>query len=330
MNILAYGIEADNTGKFLEINDLVGKANITFAKGVFSLEDESILDNIEAISILTNSYIGEKEAKLLSEKGVKYVLTRSVGTEHIDYNSLRKYKIKAANIPSYSPNAISEHTIMLLLSILRKMKLGQKMIREHNFGTGSICAREVRMMTVGVVGAGRIGSLTIKALNGLGAKVIYVERKEKVEVSKYAELVNMEELYARADMIVLHCPLTSDNYHMINKETLKKCKNGVVIINTSRGGLVDIEDILEALDEGKVSGYGVDVYEDENAFIRKDFDGKKTSDELFEKLIQKDNVIYTPHIGFYTDEALYEMLKISLENAYEYEIKDRCKNEIVV
>ncbi len=328
MKLLIYGMTEDEKKTLVEIRQQVDVEEIAFADGIFTKDRIAEVDGFRAIWIMTNSMIGEEEARLLSEHGVRYIVSRATGIDHLDLEALRKYGIKAANVPSYSPNAISEHTLMLLLNALRHMRRSEAMVARRDFGIAGLCGREIRTMTIGVIGAGRIGTLTIKALAALGAKVLVHARHVHLDLVGIATQVSLSEIWERSDAIVLHCPLTKENTHLIGKETLEQCKPGVVVVNTARGGLVDGKAMLDALKKGKVSAFAMDVYETEDDFVRIDFEGKPTGDPVFEELLAREEVIYTSHISFLTDRALYEIMRISLENASEYEKNGICHNEV--
>ena len=241
---------------------------------------------------------------------------------------MKKYGIKAANVPSYSPGSVSEHAMTLLLMLLRRMKRNQKMVRDCNYKVDGIRGRELRSMTAGVFGSGKIGALTIQALAGFGCQVLVCDPFEKEEIKEIAEYVTRETLLKNSDVILIHCPLDENNYHLISEKSLQQCKDGVVIVNTARGGLVDAEAVLHGIETGKISGFAFDVYEGEDSIVRNDFEGAYPPDPVFEKLCEKDNVIYTAHISFYTDEAVEALVRISTENIEEFFKTGRCKNEI--
>ncbi|MBO5488222.1 MAG: hypothetical protein J5988_15075 [Eubacterium sp.] len=328
MRLLIFGTTKEEQQRILTLNETVALEKVDFAEGIFTRDRVKEVQGYDGIWIMTNSSIGEPEAKVLKEAGVRYIISRATGIDHLDIKALEKYGLKAANVPSYSPNAISEHTILMLLSALRKMKRNQNMIARRDFGIQGICGREVRMMTVGVIGSGRIGSLTIQALKGLGAEVLVNAPVVNPAIEEIATYVSLDELLEKSDAILLHCPLTEENYQIISRESLEKCKDGVVLVNTARGGLVDAKSILEALKTGKVSSFAMDVYEGEDDFVRMDFHGKAMEDSVLEELLNREDVIYTAHVGFLTDQALYEIMRISLENAAEYEKKGCCQNEV--
>lgn len=328
MRLLIFGTTKEEQQRILTLNETAALEKVDFAEGIFTLDRVKEVQGYDGIWIMTNSSIGEPEAKALKEAGVHYIISRATGIDHLDIKALEKYGVKAANVPSYSPNAISEHTILMLLSALRKMKRNQNMIAKRDFGIQGICGREVRMMTVGVIGSGRIGSLTIQALKGLGAEVLVNAPVVNPAIEEIATYVSLDELLEKSDAILLHCPLTEENYHIISRDSLKKCKDGVVLVNTARGGLVDAKSVLEALKTGKVSSFAMDVYEGEDDFVRMDFHGKAMEDPVLEELLNREDVIYTAHVSFLTDQALYEIMRISLENALEYEKKGCCQNEV--
>lgn len=328
MKLLILGTTEEEEQIIREINKKIQVDELSFASGILTLENMDQVDGYDAIWIMTNSPIGEAEAKILHQKGVRYILSRATGFDHLDLEALQKYQIKAANVPAYSPNAISEHTILLFLSVLRNMKHTQSLVRKRNFGIDGICGREIRMMTVGVIGCGRIGQLTIRALHGLGGKVLVHSRTVKPEVADCAEFVSLEQIWNQSDAIILHCPVSEQNYHLINQDTLARCKDGLVLVNTARGKLVDGKSVLDGLRKGKVSAFAMDVYETEDDFVRMDFHGEGMKDSIFEQLLQREDVLYTPHVSFLTDQALYEMMQISLENAVQYQKNGTCENEL--
>lgn len=329
MRLLMFGMTEEEQKLAAEFLPDGKDFKIDFADGVLDAAAMKQVAGYDAVSILSNSQIGEKEAKQLREAGVKYITTRSTGIDHIDRNALKQYGLKAANVPSYSPNAISEHTILLFLAALRNIKRSQHLTENQDYGINGLRGREIRMMTVGVIGAGKIGTLTIRALHGFGARVLVNAPHERKEVSKIAQYVSLDELYRQSDAILLHCPLTDENYHMINEDTITKCKDNLILVNTARGGLIDGKAVLKTLQCGKIQTFAMDVYETENLFVRKSFHDEEFPDSIFQELCSREDVIYTSHIGFLTDQACMEMIKITLENVEEYAKCGSCKNEIV-
>lgn len=282
----------------------------------------------DAVGIVVNCRVTEKIAKTLSEAGVRYLLTRAAGTDHLDMEAIQRYNIKAANVPIYSPNAIAEHTILLTLSALRHLKEQIMRNEKYNFSIAGLQGRELRNMTVGIVGTGRIGCTTIQGLSGFGCKMLAYDKWERKDMKQFVTYVTLDELLLSSDVLIFHCPLTEDNYHMINEASLKKCKQGVVIVNCARGGLLDHEAVLKALKSGRVGALAMDVYEKEQLFLRKDKSREGLQDELIKELLMREDVIYTSHTAFYTDEAISNIIETSFQNLYEYVTTGECANEV--
>lgn len=300
----------------------------TYVDDILTEQTLPLVEGSEAVSILSNSQINETMAQALKEKGVKFITNRGTGVDHINAAAVKAAGLDAANVPGYSPESISENTILLLLSLLRKMKRNQEMIKANNYKVDGIRGKVLRGMTVGVFGSGRIGSITIEILKGFGCNVLVNDVYENPKVKEIATYVSREELLSQADVVILHCPLLKDTYHLINEETLSQMKDGAILINTARGGLMDAAAVLAALESGKLSAFAFDVYEGEDDIVRKDFQGQYPPDETFKALCERENVIYTAHISFFTDEAAAELVRISTANIAEYFTTGSCKNSI--
>ena len=248
--------------------------------------------------------------------------------EKIDKNAIKKCGIKAANVPGYSPNAISEHTVLLILSLLRKMKTQLKRIEEQYFFLNGLRGRELKSMTVGVIGTGKIGTATIQDLSGFGCRILANGHHPNPEVQRLAEQVDLETLLEQSDIVVLHCPMSEQNYHMINAGTIQKMKPGALLVNTARGGLVDTQAVYEALQNRRLGGFAMDVYEYENLTARKDYRGKPLDDSLLSGLLAMDQVLFTTHTAFYTDQAIENIVESSLENLASFFRAGESENEI--
>ncbi|WP_461206661.1 NAD(P)-dependent oxidoreductase [Clostridium sp. DL1XJH146] len=327
MKILVLGHREEETHIFKKLIQTF-KYEISYTTDFLNISNVEITKGYDAIFITVSSVITEEVAKSLSELGVKYILNKLAGTDHLDLDAIHKYNLKVAYVPYYSPNAVSEHTVMLIISALRKLKSQLHRINHHNFNIKGLQGRELRNMTVGVIGTGRIGCATVKNLSGFGCQILVSSHSKKKEIKSIATYVPLKELLVKSDIIVFHCPLTDDTYHIINEETIKTLKNGVCLINTSRGGLLDTKAVMNALQTGKISAVAVDVYEEENKILRKDMSRRELEDKIFEEFIAMENVIYTTHTAFYTDEAVSNMIETTFENLHEYEISGCCKNEV--
>lgn len=264
----------------------------------------------------------------LARLGVRYLVTCSAGYDQFDLDAMKACGIRGANVPQYSPNAIAEHTVMMALALLRHLKVQFRHIREHQFGVRGLAGREMRNMKVGIVGYGRIGRVTAECLSGFHPKEILFYDHHKKEGGP-ARQVSLEELYRTSDIILFHCSYTEANHHMVNDKTLREMKDGVVLVNSARGPLFDTEAILRGLASGKIGALGLDVIENEMALRRDKGELTKETEALLDRLLAYDNVIYTSHTAFLTDEAERNMAETTVENLREYAETGQCGNELV-
>lgn len=282
----------------------------------------------EVVVITTASKINKELAEGLKEKGVRVLLTTSAGYEHIDVKAVKEQGILVGNIPSYSPSAISEYVLMTLLMSLRKMKTQMKNIQNKRFLLEGVRGRELGELAAGVIGGGRIGFETCKLLKAFTKKVYIHDPYPRKEMKTVAEYAGLEEIYKNCDIIILHCSLNEGNYHMIDKDSILRLKSGVLLINPSRGGLVDYKAVLEGLQDGKISGLVFDVYEGEENIIGKSFQEGELKDPIFLDLIEREDVIYTNHTAFYTDKAIRNMVKSILTDIVLFTKEGRIENPL--
>ena len=243
--------------------------------------------------------------------GVKYILARSIGYDHIDVEYAKRLGMRVSNV-SYPPDAVADYAIMLMLMCLRKLNYIKTSANIQDFSLKGKIGKSICDSTVGVIGTGKIGSTVIKHLSGFGCKILAYDPYKNHEILNYAKYVNLDTLLKKADIITLHCPATEENFHIIDKENLDKMKDGVIIVNTARGSLVNEEDMIEAIESGKVYGFGTDVCEAERDLIYFDNSGKIIGDHNRAILNSFPNVIMTPHMAFYTENSVAWMVKNSL------------------
>ena len=327
MHVRVYGVQPDEMPTYEAAKEKYG-FTFEFEKTPLSEETADQVKGCEGLIILTNCHVTEPVAKTLAGNGVKYIACRSAGSDHVDYAAVTKYGMQCAHVPAYAPEAISEHTVMLALEVLRHAKLCARKVEEGDFTMAGLKGRQLGNLTAGVLGTGRIGRVTMSILNGFGTKVLGWDPFPNDAAAKLCTYVEKEELLKTADIVFLHCPLTDDSYHTINEETLAMMKPGAVLINTARGGLVDLPAVLKALESGKLSGFGFDVHENEVEFVRKKMPIDQIHDPVFKALLQRDDAIYSPHVAFYTDAAILNMIDVSLDNLKEYETTGKCRNEV--
>ena len=238
--------------------------------------------------------------------------------------------LTVVRVPEYSPYAVAEHSIALILTLNRKIYKAYQRTRKYNFTLNGLLGFDIHSKTVGVIGAGKIGKAFINIMNGFGAKVIAYDKFPDPEVAKELnfEYVDLDTLYKESDIISLHCPLTKENTNMINKESIKKMKQGVLLINTSRGKLINTSELIKELETGKISGLGLDVYEDEEEFFLNDMSNSYIRDENLSVLLSMPNVVVTSHQAFFTKEALNKIALDTCENIKEFFKTGNCKNII--
>lgn len=292
-----------------------------------TLENVAKLKGCEGLLFSPYKNDGDIFWQKVSEAGVKYVVTCSAGYDHFDLAAMKKYGLKAANVPYYSPNAVAEHAVLLLLASLRKLRTQLSRVEKYDMSLDGLMGSEVRNQVVGIVGAGRIGTVTIKILNGFGAKKIYAySLDENDEVKKMAEYVSLEELYQKCDVIIFHCAYSKQNHHMVNAQTIAQMKPGVLLINAARGGLFDTQAVLDGLNSGHLGGVALDVIEGEEILRRPQ---GQNDLPVLDELLKHENFLFTMHTAFYTDEADRNQSDTTLENFNEYRTTGQCRFELV-
>ena len=247
----------------------------------------------------------------LKENGVRYLVTRTIGYDHIDMAAAKELGITVANAP-YGPHGVADYAVMMILMSLRKMKRIMERTNIQDYSLKGIQGRELKDLTVGIIGTGRIGETVIRNLSGFGCGLIAYDIFEKEEVRKYVEYVSLEEMWKRADVITLHAPLTDDNYHMIGEDSIAQMKDGVVIVNTARGGLIDSQALIAGIESGKIGAAGLDVVEHEFGLYYYDRKSDVLDNRELAILRGFPNVTVTHHMAFYTDDCVETVVRDSL------------------
>lgn len=272
-----------------------------------------------------NDDISKETISVLKENGIEIIALRCAGYNNVDLNAA-KDNIPVVRVPEYSPHAISEHAMALLLTLVRKTHKAYIRTRDYNFSLNGFVGFDLYGKTVGVVGTGKIGMTFVEMCRGMGMNVIAYDPKPS---QGYLEYVPLEELFARSDVISLHCPLTSETYHLINNYSIKMMKDKVIILNTSRGALIDTEALIEGIRSGKIGGAGLDVYEEEIEFFYEDLSESILQDDILSRLIMMPNVLVTSHQAFLTHEALERIAEITLGNLKSCFDGEKLENEIL-
>lgn len=279
----------------------------------------------EAAVAFVNDTIDKKTIEILYEGGVRIIGMRCAGYNNVDFKAAYK-KIHIVRVPAYSPYAVAEHAMALLLTLNRKIHRAYNRTKEHNFSLIGLTGFDLHGKTMGVIGTGKIGKVFVDICKGFGMEVLAYDPYplENADIN----YVSMKELFTKSDIISLHCPLTKETKHLINKETLDIMKDGIVIINTSRGALIDSEALLHGIKEEKVGGAGLDVYEEETEFFYEDLSHSIIQDDILSGLISMPNVIVTSHQAFLTREALHNIAEVTLTNLSDYFNGKGLTNEI--
>lgn len=327
MKILVYGAQQDEKPFYEAVQGEYG-FSCTFAQEVLSADTVHHTKGYDALIIVTTCKITHDVANALRENGVRFLAARSAGVDHIDFDAVRANGLRVANVPFYSPSAIAEHTILTALNVLRHSKREMRMLEAGDFTMSGLKGKELGSMTAGVYGTGRIGLETIKLLHGFGCRILAYDLYPNEQAKEYCSYQTAQEVLQQSDIVFLHCPLTEQNHHLINGESILAMKDGAYLINTARGGLVDCRAVLEALQCRKLAGFGFDVWEDESVFLRKQIGLDAVNDPVFLALLKHEDAYYTAHIAFYTDLAIERMIRVSLDNLKEYEKTGECKNEV--
>jgi len=298
--------------------EFIAKANqkkhdITLISNPLNFETAAYAAGKDAVIVFTNDDVSSKVIDKLATLGVKYIITRSVGTDHIDKASAERHHIKLANIPSYSPQAIAEHAVALAFALNRKLIKANKNAHNFDFRNDDLIGFNFSGKTVGIIGLGQTGRAAASIFKCLGCNVLGFDEHFPENID-YARQASLDELLANSDVISLHLPLTDHTKHFIEREKLKKMKNGVMLINTSRGAILKTTDVLSAIESGKVGYLGIDVYEYEKGLFFEDHENDQVKDSLLKELLERDNVLVTPHQAYLTREALQEIADRTIQS----------------
>lgn len=292
-----------------------------------SLDAKSAIlsQGFDAVCVFVNDIVDKTVIDQLAQFGVKCILLRCAGFNNVDLAAANAHNIKVCRVPAYSPEAVAEHCVALMLTLNRKTHKAYNRIREDNFDLNGLLGFNLFKKTIGIIGCGKIGLALVNILNGFGAKVLVCD--PYAEQGNYT-ICDLDTLLSQSDVISLHCPLTEQTHHMINEHAFAKMKQGVMLINTSRGALVDSKACIGALKTKKLGYLGLDVYEQESELFFKDRSDEIMQDDVFSRLVSFPNVLVTGHQGFFTKEALSEIAQITVNNALEFANNQPLSNEV--
>ena len=319
MKILFYDTQNYDRESFDRTKEQFPEIEVEYLKTGLAARTASLAKGYDAVCAFVNSDVGTKTVEALHEAGVKLILMRCAGFNNVDLKTAAKYGIDVRRVPGYSPEAVAEHAMTLAMTVNRHMHKAYTKVRENDFSLGGLMGFNFYQKTAGIVGTGKIGAAMARICRGFGMKVIAYDVYQNESLKDFVTYVTLDELLAQSGLISLHCPLMDSTYHMINRESIKKMKDGVILVNTSRGGLVKTDDLIEGIRARKFFGVGLDVYEEETPNVFED-----RSDEILEhsttaRLLSFPNVMITSHQGFFTEEALRAIAETTLQNALDFE-----------
>ena len=274
----------------------------------------------QAVCVFVNDKITEGVIQQLADNGVKIIVLRCAGYNNVDTVAAKKHGLAIVRVPAYSPHAVAEHAVALIMTLNRKTHKAYNRVREGNFSLDHLTGFDLYGKTVGVIGTGKIGSTFCRIMAGFGCKIVAFDLFEnKALITEGVTFLPLKDLLAQSDIVSLHCPLNEQTHHLINPKTLNLMKQGAMLINTGRGGLVDTVAVIKALKKGHLGYLGIDVYEQEDKLFFRDFSESIIQDDVIMRLMSFPNVLITAHQAFFTEEALSQIAQISLQNLSDFE-----------
>jgi D-lactate dehydrogenase len=295
--------------------------SIRYFKPRLNLDTTSLATGFKAVCVFVNDNIDAGVVEELNRLGIEMIALRCAGYNNVDIEACKKYGISVTYVPAYSPHAVAEHTVALMMACNRRIHKANNRIREGNFSLDGLVGFDMYGKTAGIIGTGKIGKCAIDILLGFGCSILAYDKfpDSAIARKKGVKYVELNKVFRNSDIISLHVPLTPETHYMINKETIKKMKPGVMLINTSRGGLIDTKALIKGLINGHIGSAGLDVYEEESEYFFEDFSHTVISDDILARLTTFNNVMVTSHMGFLTHEALTNIAKTTMKNISEYE-----------
>jgi D-lactate dehydrogenase len=303
--------------------------HLLFLEARLDKDTTALADGKPVVSIFVNDVASRAVLEDLAAGGTRLLALRSAGFNHVDLAAAGELGITVVRVPEYSPHAVAEFTVGMILTLGRKYHRAQNRVREGNFSLEGLMGFDLHTQTVGIIGTGKIGHVLATILRGFGCEVVAHDPYPNEETrSLGVTYVDLDGLLTRSDIITLQCPLTPDTHHLINQETLKLVKPGVVLINTSRGALIDTEAVIEALKDGRIGHLGLDVYEEESELFFEDHSGDIIQDDIFSRLLTFPNVLVTGHQAFFTHEAMTQIASTTLASVSDFVAGSRSGNEV--
>ncbi|PKO46078.1 MAG: hydroxyacid dehydrogenase [Betaproteobacteria bacterium HGW-Betaproteobacteria-22] len=277
-------------------------------------------NDAQAVCAFVNDHLDAQTLDVLARQGVRLVTLRCAGFNQVDLAAAKSLGITVARVPEYSPHSVAEHAVALMLTLNRKIHRASARVREGNFSLDGLLGFDMHRKTVGVVGTGKIGLIVARIMAGFGCKVLAYDPYPNADcVAAGASYVTLPELLCGSDIVSLHCPLTPDTHHLIDEAAVRQMRHGAMLINISRGAVVDTRALIRGLKSGAIGSLGLDVYEEEENLFFQDLSNTLINDDVFARLLTFPNVVITGHQGFFTEDAMTEIAKVTVENITQFE-----------
>lgn len=303
--------------------------DLTFFESALTLQNAALSKGFDALCLFVNDSADRDVLYALKANGIRLILLRCAGFNNVEITVAAELGIKVLRVPAYSPEAVAEHAMAMILTLNRKTHKAYNRVREGNFSLEGLIGFNLHNCKVALIGTGNIGKAFYRILKGFGCRIVaYDPYPDPTLVEEGLSYGSLEEALKEAEVVSLHCPLSEDTQHMINANTLKLFKKGAMLINTSRGGLIDTQDVIEALKSAQLGYLGLDVYEQESKLFFQDLSGDIIQDDLISRLISFPNVLITSHQGFFTREAMQQIAEITFANADAFESELPLINEV--
>lgn len=310
-------------------NAAQGGHELVFLEPRLNEETVRLAEGFPAVCVFVNDNLGRAVLERLARTGTQLVALRSAGFNHVDLVAAAALGLRVARVPAYSPYAVAEHTVGLMLSLGRRLHRAFNRVRDGNFALDGLLGFDFHGRTAGVVGTGQIGAAVLRILHGFGCRLLACDiRRDPAVQALGAEYVPLERLFAESDVISLHCPLVPDTHHMIDSAAISRMRPDVMLINTSRGALIDTAAVVRALKERRIGYLGLDVYEEEADLFFQDLSGEVIQDDLFTRLLTFPNVLVTGHQAFFTREALEKIARQTIDNLSTFQRGEPLATEV--
>ena len=328
MKILFYDTKTYDKDSFESARSAFPEVEIEYTKSDLDPRTAALAEGFDAVCAFVSSDVSADTLTILHARGVGAVLMRCAGYNNVDLGKAKELGIRILCVPGYSPEAVAEHAMALALACNRRLYKAYNKVRENDFSLNGLMGFNFYQKTAGIIGTGKIGAAMCRICHGFGMKVIAYDVYENPSLEDFVTYCSLDELLAQSDLISLHCPLLDSTKHMINLSSIQKMKDGVILVNTSRGALVKTADLIEGIRMKKFAGVGLDVYEEETNNVFEDRSEEILESSITARLLSFPNVMITSHQGFFTKEALESIANTTLQNAMDFKTGNASNNEV--